>query len=643
MSPSPIRSFPQDSWTKNAGIALIVILVLGTLFSLYGQPLDNQREVSVSQVVDEISKNNVSSISIDQNDLLVTLKNDSSQKLIAQKENDASVTDTLRNLGVSEESLRRIELTVKKPSGFSFWTAALVPVILPFILLAFFLWFMMRSAQNMGNKAITFGQMTTGPVDQAKKKRTTFAQVAGNGEAKQELMEIVEFLKNPKKFQDIGARIPKGVLLIGAPGTGKTLMARAVAGEAGVPFFSISGSEFVEMFVGVGASRVRDLFQKVKRSSPAILFIDELDAVGRHRGAGLGGGHDEREQTLNQILVEMDGFEQTDNVIVLGATNRPDVLDPALLRPGRFDRQVTMDLPDIQERKAILEIHAAKVSMEPGVDLRNIAERTPGFSGADLANLINEAAIFAARESQTKVTQRHVEESIEKVLLGPEKRSRVYSKKEKELTAYHEAGHAVVAYYTPDSDPVRKISIISRGFAGGYTLKLPEEDKRLHTKTGFLSELATLMGGYTAELIQYKELTTGASNDLMKATKLARRIVTQFGMSSLGPVTYGQVDHQVFLGRDLHEGRDYSEKTASLIDEEVSAILKDAQKRASEIITTNLQKLELIARRLIEKETIGQKEFADLMGGEDPDVLKEDAEIKPSPQSPTITPATAIA
>lgn len=629
MQTSPIRQFSQGSWTKNVGIALLVLLAIATLFSLYGQPLNNQREVSMSQVVDEIGKNNVSNITIDQNDLIVTLKSDASQKLITQKENDASITETFRNLGISEDALRRIELTIKKPSGLSFWSAALLPVILPFILLAFFLWFMMRSAQNMGNKAISFGQTTAGPVDQNNKK-TTFAQVAGNTEAKQELMEIVEFLKSPKKFQDIGARIPKGVLLIGAPGTGKTLMARAVAGEAGVPFFSISGSEFVEMFVGVGASRVRDLFQKVKRSSPAILFIDELDAVGRHRGAGLGGGHDEREQTLNQILVEMDGFEQTDNVIVLAATNRPDVLDPALLRPGRFDRQVTMDLPDIKDREAILKIHAAKIPMESDVDLRNIGERTPGFSGADLSNLINEAAIFAAREDKKKVSQRHVEESIEKVLLGPEKRSNVYSKKEKELTAYHEAGHAIVAYYTPDSDPVRKISIIARGFAGGYTLKLPETDKRLHTKTGFLSELATLMGGYTAELIQYKELTTGASNDLMKATKLARRIVTQFGMSSLGPVTYGQADHQVFLGRDLHEGRDYSEKTASMIDDEVAVILKDAQKRANEIITTNRAKLELIAKELIEKETIGQKEFASLMGGQDPDVVKEEAEILPT-------------
>ncbi|OGY37350.1 MAG: cell division protein FtsH [Candidatus Andersenbacteria bacterium RIFCSPHIGHO2_12_FULL_45_11b] len=615
---------------KNIGIGILVIVGIFLVLGMFAQPIDNRKDVSLSQIVDEIGKNNISNITVDQSDLIATLKSDASQKLVAQKENDASATDTFRNLGVSEDTLKNLDFTIKKPSGVSFWTATLVPVVLPFILLAFFLWFMMRSAQNMGNRAMSFGQTQQGPVDQSKKKKTTFAQVAGNEEAKQELIEIVEFLKHPKKFQEIGARIPKGVLLIGAPGTGKTLMARAVAGEAGVPFFSISGSEFVEMFVGVGASRVRDLFAKVKKNAPAILFIDEMDAVGRHRGAGLGGGHDEREQTLNQILVEMDGFEQTDNVIVLAATNRPDVLDPALLRPGRFDRQVTMELPDIKEREAILKIHAVKIPIEADVDLRNIGERTPGFSGADLANLINEAAIFAARENKKKVSQRHIEDSIEKVLLGPEKRSKVYSKQEKELTAYHEAGHAIVAYYTPDSDPVRKISIISRGFAGGYTLKLPEQDKRLHTKTGFLSELATLMGGYTAELFKYQELTTGASNDLMKATKLARRIVMQFGMSKLGPVTFGQEDHQVFLGKDFSEGRDYSEKTASMIDDEVSDILKDAQKRADEIIKEHADKLELISLRLIEKETIGQKEFADLMGGIDPDVTKEDAVAKPT-------------
>ncbi|MBI3256002.1 MAG: ATP-dependent zinc metalloprotease FtsH, partial [Candidatus Andersenbacteria bacterium] len=431
----------------------------------------------------------------------------------------------------------------------------------------------------------------------------------------------------------------KGPILcfVGPPGTGKTLMARAVAGEAGVPFFSISGSEFVEMFVGVGASRVRDIFRKVKRHSPGILFIDELDAVGRHRGAGLGGGHDEREQTLNQILVEMDGFEQNDNVIVLAATNRPDVLDPALLRPGRFDRQVIMELPDIKEREAILKIHSKKVPMAEDVNLRNIGERTPGFSGADLSNLINEAAILATRHNQANVLQADLENSIEKVILGPEKRSKVFSKKEKEVTAYHEAGHAIVAYYTPDSDPVRKISIISRGMAGGYTLKLPEHDKRLHTRTGFLSELATLMGGYTAELVKFKELTTGASNDLAKASKLARRIVTEFGMSDLGPVTFGQKDEYVFLGKELHEARNYSESTAAKIDEQVAKFLNTAQKKAQEILEEKKDKFELISQTLLQKETIGQEEFAKLMGAADPDVVKEDwpkAKEEPAPEVP---------
>ncbi len=404
-------------------------------------------------------------------------------------------------------------------------------------------------------------------------------------------------------------------------------MARAVAGEAKVPFFSMSGSEFVEMFVGVGASRVRDIFRKVKQNAPAILFVDELDAVGRQRGAGLGGGHDEREQTLNQILVEMDGFEQHDNVIVLAATNRPDVLDPALLRPGRFDRQVTMELPDIREREAIMKIHSHLVPTAEGVDLRNIAERTPGFSGADLANLINEAAILAARHDQEKVTQDNIEESIEKVLLGPERRSKVFSQKEKLITAYHEAGHAVVAYHSPESDPVRKISIVSRGHAGGYTLKLPMEDKHLHTRTGFFSELATLMGGYTAELFKFKELTTGASNDLRQATNLARRIVTDFGMSKLGPITFGQKEEFIFLGRELHEAKSYSETTASKIDEQISELITTAQKKAEEILQKYQAKLELVAQTLIKQETIGQAEFVSLMTGE------------PIPDMPAASPA----
>ncbi|MFH1354462.1 MAG: ATP-dependent zinc metalloprotease FtsH [bacterium] len=607
---SPIKG----NMLKNIGVGLLIMLTALSIIGLYSRPLEQQEEAGLSRVVEELEKDNIASIKINQEELTVSLK-DSDTKLVARKENNVSITETLRNLGVSEQQLRHLNLTINKPSGFAFWAGSLLPILLPFLLLGGFLWFMMRGAQSASNQALSFGKMRSRPVESDQKKRTTFADVAGSREAKQELYEVVDFLKNPKKFQKMGARIPKGVLLIGAPGTGKTLMARAVAGEAEVPFFSIAGSEFVEMFVGVGASRVRDIFQKVKHHAPAILFIDELDAVGRHRGAGLGGGHDEREQTLNQILVEMDGFEQTDNVIVLAATNRPDVLDPAILRPGRFDRQVTMDLPDIEERQAILDIHIRKVPLAGDVNLRNIAERTPGFSGADLANTINEAAILAARHNETTVRQDHIEDSIEKVILGPEKRSKVLSKKEKKITAFHEAGHAIVSYYTPDSDTIRKISIVSRGHAGGYTLKLPDRDKRLHTRTEFFSDLATLMGGYTAELIKFKELTTGASSDLKRATALARRIVTEFGMSKLGPVAFGHKEEYVFLGKELHESRSYSESTAAKIDEQITIILTSAQKKAHDILTKYNAKLELIAQNLIAKETIGQAEFKALMEG----------------------------
>jgi cell division protease FtsH len=613
---TPRFRWRNDRFLKNIGVALLVLLSGMALLSLYGQPLEQQEDATLTQVVEEIRTGNVEKISVSQDELSVDLKNSDTQ-LVTNKEADVSVTETLRNLGVSEEQMREVTIAVDRPSGFGFWISTLLPILLPFLLLGGFLWFMMRSAQNASNRAISFGQMPTRQISAKQtKKRTTFKDVAGNEEAKNELLEIVEFLKTPQKFQKLGARIPKGVLLVGPPGTGKTLMARAVAGEAGVPFFSISGSDFVEMFVGVGAARTRDLFRTVKRHAPAILFIDELDAVGRHRGAGLGGGHDEREQTLNQILVEMDGFEQNDNVIVVAATNRPDVLDPALLRPGRFDRQVVMELPDILEREAILKIHGSKVVLDPKANLRAIAERTPGFSGADLANLVNEAAIFASRHDQDSVTQKDLENSIEKVLLGPEKRSKVMSKHEKRITAYHEAGHAVVAYYMPHMDPVRKISIVSRGHAGGYTLKLPEEDRHLHTRTQFQGELATLMGGYTAELNKFKELTTGASNDLKKATNLARHIVTDFGMSDLGPVTFGHKEEYVFLGKELHESRNYSETTAAKIDEQISKFLLAAKIKAEEILIKYDEKLELIARTLIQKETIDQAEFAALMKGE---------------------------
>lgn len=626
MKINPIKSSKspksnKDKFLRNIGFGLLILLLILSVVGLYGQPLAKEKEVSLSRLVEEINDENIEAIDVNQEEITATLK-DSDTKLVTRKEAGVSVTETLKNLGVSEDRIKSIGLTVSKPSGFAFWASTLLPVLLPFLLLGGFLWFMMRSAQNASGQAMGFGQTKSRPVESEKKKSTSFADVAGNEESKNELSEVVEFLKTPKKFQKMGARIPKGVMLVGPPGTGKTLMARAVAGEANVPFFTISGSEFVEMFVGVGASRVRDLFQKVKQQSPAILFIDELDAVGRQRGAGLGGGHDEREQTLNQILTEMDGFEQNEQIIVIAATNRPDVLDPALLRPGRFDRQVIMELPDIKEREAIMKIHTKKVSLAKNVDLRNIAERTPGFSGADLANLINEAAILAARSDDSVVRQSHIEESIEKVMLGPERKSRVFSEKEKRVTAYHEAGHAVVAHFTPESDPVRKVSIVSRGHAGGYTLKLPEEDKRLHTRTGFLSELSTLMGGYTAELMKFKELTTGASNDLRQATKLARRIVTDFGMSALGPMTFGQKEEYVFLGKELHESRDYSEKTAAKIDEQIANILTSAHDKSKEVLTNYNHKLELVAQTLMKKETIGQTEFKRMMSE---DYEKEEA------------------
>ena len=641
--------FRRDAIWRNIGVGLLIVLTILALVGLYGQPLEQTEEVSISKVAQEIQADNVEAIAVEQETLTVTLEN-SETKLETRKEAGTSITETLRNVGITEAQLQGIDLTVTKPSGFGFWASALLPILLPFLLLGGFLWFMMRGAQNASNRALSFGQTNSRPVEADKKKRTTFAEVAGSEEAKNELQEVVEFLKTPKKFLKLGARIPKGVLLIGPPGTGKTLMARAVAGEAGVPFFSISGSDFVEMFVGVGASRVRDLFRKVKQNSPAILFIDELDAVGRHRGAGLGGGHDEREQTLNQILVEMDGFEQTDNVIVIAATNRPDVLDPALLRPGRFDRQVTMELPDIKERAAILKIHAAKVPQNKDVDMQNIAERTPGFAGADLSNLVNEAAILASRNNQENVTQSDLAESIEKVILGPEKKSKVFTREEKEVTAYHEAGHAVVAYHMPDTDPVRKISIISRGHAGGYTLKLPEQDKRLQTRTEFAGELATLMGGHVAELHKFKELTTGASNDIKKATGLARRIVTEFGMSELGPMTFGQKDEYVFLGKELHESRNYSEATAAKIDEQVSQLIEQGKANAERILTEHNDQFELVAQTLIKKETIEQAEFAALMG-EKPAAVPETPTkpasgktaptAKPSPLTPDPSPSPA--
>jgi len=485
-----------------------------------------------------------------------------------------------------------------------------LPFLIPFFLIGLVIFFMMRQVQGVNNRAMSFGQSGAREVTPEAKNRVAFKDVAGLEESKEELREIVEFLKNPKKFTVLGAKIPKGVLLMGSPGTGKTLLARAVAGEANVPFFHIAGSEFVEMFVGVGASRVRDLFRKAKKAAPCILFIDEIDAVGRQRGSGLGGSHDEREQTLNQILVEMDGFDPHVGIIVMAATNRPDILDPALLRPGRFDRRVVLDLPDIKDREEILKIHARGKPLAKNVNLKTIAQRTPGFSGADLANLINEGAILTARRNKKEVGMAEMIEAIEKVMLGPERKSHILSENEKKVTAYHEGGHAIVGHELPGADPVRKISIVSRGRAAGYTLKLPSEDRHLKTRAEFLDEIAALLGGYVAEHEVFGDVTTGASNDLKVATGLAKKLVTEYGMSeTLGPRTFGERDELIFLGREITEQRDYSEEIARVIDQEIDKIIRGARYTAERVIREKRDILNRIVARLLEKETIEQEEF----------------------------------
>ncbi len=503
-------------------------------------------------------------------------------------------------------------ISIVAPPEPGFWDkygTTLLLFLLPLLFIGFLLFFLFRQAQTGGQQAMSFGR-SRARLFSGNRPSVTFADVAGVEEAKQELHEVVEFLKTPQKFTSLGARIPKGVLLVGPPGTGKTLLSKAVAGEAGVPFYSISGSEFVEMFVGVGAARVRDLFEQAKKSSPCIVFIDEIDAVGRHRGAGLGGGHDEREQTLNQILAEMDGFDTSTNVIVISATNRPDILDPALLRPGRFDRRVVLDQPDINGRKAILEVHAKGKVLEPDVNLETIAKLTPGFSGADLSNLVNEAAILAARRDKNAIGLTELEESIDRVIAGPERRSRLISQREKEITAYHESGHALAARMLPHADPVHKISIVARGIMGGYTRLLPTEDRQYWTRSQLNDVLATTLGGRAAEALVFGEMTTGAASDLEQATKLARRMVTTYGMSDkLGPRTFGRKEELVFLGKELHEERDYGDKIADEIDNEVHNIISQAYDTAREILTENKGKLHQVAKELIAKETLEGEEL----------------------------------
>ena len=596
-------------------IALGALFLIALIFAYLNSAFEKPQVLTLSELVSKINNSEVSKIIINNDDLAVTLKDNN--KYSVKKETESSLTETLKNYNVDSSKLGAIEIKIEQSVGFNFWVGTVLPLVLPFLLVGFLIWYMMRQASRANMGAFSFGKSQaklSGPFDG--RKKIMFSDVAGANEAKDELIEVVDFLKNSKKFLDMGARIPRGVLLVGAPGTGKTLLARAVAGEANVPFFYISGSEFVEMFVGVGASRVRDLFSMAKKFAPSIVFIDEIDAVGRQRGAGLGGGHDEREQTLNQILVEMDGFDRETNIIVVAATNRPDILDPALLRPGRFDRRVVIDIPDINDREAILKIHALDKPLEKSVDLRRVAERTPGFSGADLANIINEAAILTARQNKKLIDQETLYHSIEKVLLGPEKRSHILSKKEKEIVAYHEAGHALVASVTPNADPVHKISIVSRGRAGGYTMKLPIEDRHLYSKSHFLADLAVLMGGYTAEKLVFKELTTGAADDLKKATALARRLVTEYGMSDkFGPIAWGEKDELVFLGRELGVEKNYSESVAQLIDKEIKSFIFAAYSAAKKIISERRKKLNEIAQRLIEKETIERDEFEAIMIG----------------------------
>lgn len=590
---------------------IVILFALSAVFSLLAEVVQSTPVLSIDQLIAKINANEVAKISVNGNNLYLELRD--GKKVTARKESEAGLSETLKNFGVNEAALQGVSLTIEDESGFRFWASVLVPIVLPILVILGIFWFIFRQAKNGAAQAFTFGRSNI-RLFAPNKDKITFKDVAGLRESKQELEEVVDFLKNPKKFLSMGAKIPRGVLLMGPPGTGKTLLARAVAGQSGVPFFHISASEFVEMFVGVGASRTRDAFTTAKKAAPSILFIDEIDAVGRERGAGVGGGHDEREQTLNQILVEMDGFERDTQLIVLAATNRPDILDQALLRPGRFDRRVVLDLPDINDREAILKIHAQGKPLEKEIDLRKIAVRTPGFSGADLANLINEAAILAARQNRKTVTQNDLYGSIEKVLLGPERKGRVISVKEREITAYHEAGHALVAASLKNSDPVHKVSIISRGFAGGYTLKLPLEEAHLRTRSQFLTDLAMMMGGYAAEQEIFGEMSTGASNDLKQASDLARKMVTQYGMSEkLGPITLGKTQELVFLGREISTEKNYSETVATKIDEEVKGFITRAYESAKKIISGRKKVLETIAKTLLEKEVLEQEDFNELI------------------------------
>lgn len=582
----------MNRFFKTTGMYLVVILGVLWAVSYFSQSSVEKNDVSYSAFLQKVSSGEVQSVVIDGESIRGKLKDGKAFTTVAPR--DPALVENLRTASV--------DITAEPPGQNSWWSSILSS--LPIVLLLVVWFFIMNQSQGGGNRVMNFGKSRAKMMGEDKVK-VTFSDVAGADEAKQELEEVVEFLKSPKKFSDLGARIPKGILLVGPPGTGKTLLARAVAGEAGVPFYSISGSDFVEMFVGVGASRVRDLFEQAKKSAPCIVFIDEIDAVGRHRGAGHGGGHDEREQTLNQLLVEMDGFGTNEGIIILAATNRPDILDPALLRPGRFDRHVTVDRPDIKGREEILKVHIKGKPVSPTVDLRVLAQQTAGFTGADLSNLVNEAALLSAREGKTVIEMSQMQEAIERVIAGPERRSKVLSDSTKKLTAFHEAGHAITAHYLPAADKVHKITIIPRGRAGGYTLTLPKEDRSYMTKQEMTDEIKVLMGGRVAEALVLKDISTGASNDLERASETARRMVCDYGMSEkLGPISFGSRQEQVFLGRDMGRDRNYSEEVAQIIDQEVRRIVEDAYHKTEEILTTHMDELHRIANALLEFETI---------------------------------------
>lgn len=618
----------MKDFLKKFGAIVLSLVILTALVSYPGFRQEQPEEVGISRLVEEINKESIDKIEVTGDTLLVTLKDTNAKKFEIKKEYGQSFSELAENYGVSAEKLQKVNVVVKNESGAGYWFAVVGPYVLPFLLIVGLIYFMSRQVQGANNRAMGFGQTKAKEAKPDDVNKKTFADVAGSKEAKQELEEIVEFLKHPKKFADMGAKIPKGVLLMGSPGTGKTLLAKAVAGEAGVPFFHISGSEFVEMFVGVGASRVRDLFMKAKKAAPAIIFIDEIDAVGRKRGAGLGGGHDEREQTLNQILVEMDGFEPNSGVIILAATNRPDVLDSALLRPGRFDRRVVIDMPDIDAREEILAVHAKNKPLAKDVNLREVAERTPGMAGADLENVLNEAAIMAVRKDMKEITLILILDSIEKVMLGPEKKSRVMSEKDREMTAYHEAGHAIVGHFLENCDPIRKVSIIGRGMAGGYTFSVPEKDIPYRTISKFKDDMAMMLGGYVIEKKKYGDalLTTGPSSDIQKATETATKMVLRYGMSEkLGPRVYGDNEGMIFLAEEIHNKKNYSEKIAETIDSEINALLEEAKKRAQEVITAHYKELESVVKVLLEKETIEREDFLAAVGGES---KKKDAPVE---------------